>query len=175
MKELIELSSLIKRINDANEDIAELIGRPAKLEGMGEAIAAGILKLRLNDAAPHLPRTGVFTEGPLSGKSVVINWYLRFFNHVDFSDDVDCYLFLVGCHKFYQTPHEYYRPILINSVYIFKRETVDGIIDLNDWTTSMQVPVRIRDWDKAEIFPESNSPILELTDEQKEMFRLFCG
>jgi hypothetical protein len=173
-KEIVELSSLIKRINGAKEDIAELIGRPAAIQGIGESIAAEILGVSLQETAPHIRRTGVFLDGPMKGKRVEIEWQVRSFDAVSVGEEADCLLYLVGISSFYRTPHEYYRPWLINSVYFIDPEELSRLRK-SDQGCIWDISMKKEEWKKFEIYPESNSQHLVLDEGQKEMFGLFSG
>lgn len=176
MKDILELSSLIKKINDANEDIAEFIGRPASANNIGESIAAEILKLRFIDEGTNFPRIGAFSDGPLSGKNVAVSWRPRFCSLVNFTMDVDFFLYFMECRKFYRIFHEYYRPMLINSVHLFSVETIIEIMGERDQGPRLHPIITMPDhWDEAEIFPKSSNPLLKLSEKQKEMFALFSG
>src|SRR4051812_4859198 len=75
MGNLALLADLIRKRNALEQEITAIIGRPASIGHLGEYIAAEIFKIQLSESAVNKGSDGVFTEGPLAGKSVNVKWY----------------------------------------------------------------------------------------------------
>ena len=175
MEKAEKISSLIKIINAAKKDISDLIDRPSNIQSIGEGIAADILGINYEDTAPHLTRKGYFCKGPLKNKSVTIEWYLTKYSCINQLYNVDFVVLMVGLDKYYRTPYEYPSPWLINSVYLLNLRPVLDEIDWIEKGQVVDIHIKNEEWKGLEIFPESNSPLMELSEEQKNMFRKFSG
>lgn len=73
--ELRELVSLLVQRNRIDEAIARLVGRPATPGHIGEFIAAAIFGIQLFESATNRGADGVFTTGPLQGRTVNVKLY----------------------------------------------------------------------------------------------------
>jgi hypothetical protein len=95
--DLERLAGLIQIKNEADAAIADLIGRPAAPGNIGEFVAASVFAIRLMPSAAHPGYDGVFSEGPLAGKTVNIKTCSRHESVLDISPHPsDCYLVLTG-------------------------------------------------------------------------------
>lgn len=70
---LARVASQIVGRNAVGAEIAGIVGRPALLGHVGEWIAAVIFSIRLHQSASTPTSDGLFTAGPLTGKSVNVN------------------------------------------------------------------------------------------------------
>src|SRR5258708_11066637 len=76
MNNLVQLAELIKEKNVVDGKIASILWRPAQVGHAGEYIAAALLGIQLHQSASHASSDGRFLQGPLTGRSVDIKWYL---------------------------------------------------------------------------------------------------
>jgi len=77
MKDLEQLSKVIRLKNVAYDEIAGIIGRPALIGHTGEYVAAKVFNIELEQNAAHKAIDGHFTDGFLDGKTVNIKWYAK--------------------------------------------------------------------------------------------------
>lgn len=97
MPDLERLSELVRIKKSADAAIAELIGRPAAPGNIGEFVAARVFVIQLLASGSHPGHDGVFTAGPLAGKTVNIKSSSRQESILDISPHpCDYYLVLTG-------------------------------------------------------------------------------
>lgn len=167
-----ELSLLIKERNEVDDRISQITGRPANIGALGEHIASLIFCIKLIDSKSARSIDGWFQEGPLTGRSVNIKWYAKLEKTIDLCTVAppDFYLVLSGprskdCKSLGP------RPLLIHHVHLFDAAALD--CRLSRVKKGAATSVRSELWDVCEIYPESRSPILTLSQEQREALRLF--
>jgi hypothetical protein len=168
--ELERLAKLIQAKNEADQAIAELLGRPGLTGNIGEFIAARVFSIELEKAGSHPGYDGVF-RGPshLAGKTVNIKTYGRDERILDISDHhCDYYLVMTGPPGAAQ-----HRPLVIDSVYLF--DTADLLGRLRERGVKVGVATSLRrlDWDTAKIFPHQPSAPLRLSENQIASLALF--
>lgn len=71
------LVNLLRRRNDIDHEVAQLIGRPALLGHIGEFIAAELFDIELHPHANARGSDGTFRSGPLAGRTVNVKFYGR--------------------------------------------------------------------------------------------------
>jgi len=95
MPDLERLADLVRAKNDADAAIAGLIGRPSAPGNIGEFVAARVFAIHLMASGAHHGYDGLFTDGPLAGKTVNIKTYSRYESVLDISPHpCDYYLVL---------------------------------------------------------------------------------
>jgi hypothetical protein len=91
------LAGLVRIKNSADAAIGELIGRPSAPGNIGEFVASAVFAIQLMKSGSHPGHDGVFTAGPMAGKTVNIKTYGRHESVLDISPHpCDCYLVLTG-------------------------------------------------------------------------------
>lgn len=123
---LRELASLLAQRNRLDEAIARLVGRPASPGHIGEFIAAAIFGIQLFESATNKGSDGVFTTGPLQGRTVNVKLYGKREGTLDIRVDAipDYYLVLTGPKSGPSTSRGTTRPMVIQFAYLFSGPTV---------------------------------------------------
>jgi hypothetical protein len=169
MEQLQQLAELIRQRNQIDDAIADILGRPAEKGHISEYIAAIIFDIELCDSKTNPGADGYFRSGALTGRSVEIR-YLALNERVLFEkrpkNFADFYLVLTGPYAPAATSKGRKRPFVIEHVFLFEQSTI-----LNLPTKSLSIPRDL--WTKAEIYPQPRNPLLTLTEQQREMLRLF--
>jgi hypothetical protein len=172
---LKELSDLIKEKNEVELKIAKIINRPSLIGHVGEYIASKIFGIDLEVSAVTKSIDGHFSSGNLRGKSVNIKWYGKKENLIDIATSVlpDYYLVMTGPPSPPVSSIGKTRPWLITKVFLFNAK--DLMEDLLSKNIKVGIATSVRSclWDEAEIFPSQNSSELVLSNEQKEVLKLF--
>ena len=119
--ELHALAQAIRRRNQADEEIAGIMGRPAERGHVGEFIASRIFGVQLETSAVARGHDGRFREGPMAGATVNVKFYGKQESLLDIREDAlpDYYLVLSGPRSQGGTSRGATRPILIEHVYLF--------------------------------------------------------
>ena len=105
MREGLErLAALLERRNDIDEDIADLIGRPALRGPVGEWIAQESFRVKLEENAARKGIDGRFEDGALADKTVNVKWYGKHESRLDINADAvpDYYLVMTGPLKLFR-------------------------------------------------------------------------
>jgi hypothetical protein len=168
---LERLASLIQVKNDADAAIAGLIGRPAAPGNIGEFVAASVFEIRLAASGSHRGHDGVFTAGPLAGKTVNIKTYSRHESVLDIGPH-PCDLFLVLTGPAGQAR---VLPWVIDSVFLFNREQLLATLATRGVKIGIATSVRKQDWEAARIFPPHRTSPLPLTTAQLGSLSLFSS
>ena len=169
---LSQLSSLLKRRNSIEAEIAQIIGRPAERGHIGEFVASEIFDIELHDSATHEGSDGVFRNGPFSGKSVNIKCYGKNEGILDMNpaSPPDFYLVLTGLRTGAESSRGAVRPWTISSVFLFHHRELASRLSVK---IGIATSVRRHFWDTAEIYPSQESELLMLTGEQRSMLQMF--
>lgn len=175
MSNLAQLADHIKARNAIDAEIAMLVGRPALPGHIGEYIAASIFNIELMPSASHRGSDGVFREGELTGKSVNIKWYQSFSGCLDMTPNSlpDYYLVMTGPKRNTASSKGIAVPMSIASVFLFDASALVAQLQTNNVKVGTETSVRKVFWDAAEIYPNSNSPVLSLSLEQRAKLALF--
>ena len=122
--QLGQLADLIRRKNEIENEIAQIIGRPALVGHVGEYIASVVFGIRLEHSAAQKGIDGKFAHGPLTGKSVNVKWYGKMDGLLDINPKylADFYLVMAGPKSGPVSSREATRPWVISSVYLFESE-----------------------------------------------------
>lgn len=171
MERLRSLASLVKAKNDADREIAEVIGRPALQGHFGEHVAASVFGVALHDSATAKGSDGLFSGGPLAGKAVEIKYYPKNEGLLDMKTGAqpDFYLALTGPRKEPAASRGATRPWVIEAAYLFDAPALVARLTAKIGTATS---VRQEFWSEAEVYPRSN-PAFPLTEAQRDSLALF--
>ena len=169
------LARLIAQRNALDEDVAGVIGRPALPGHFGEFVAARIFDIELHPSAVVIGSDGHFTAGSLAGKTVQIKYYPKNEGILDVKTEghADFYLVLTGPRAPATASRGKTRPWVIQAAYLF--ETAFLLSNLLERNVKIGVATSVRRelWDRAEIYPRRTNGVLNLTESQVEILRLF--
>ncbi len=171
-RELELLAALIKQRNAIEEDISEIIGRPAERGHIGEFVAAEIFGIELHESAVHKGSDGVFQRGRLAGRTVNIKSYGKREGILDMKreDPPDFYLVLTGPKTAAMSSRGATRPWVISSVFLFNHHELVSRLSVK---IGIATSVRRHFWDEAEIYPNPNNGMFDLNLEQRSMLEMF--
>jgi hypothetical protein len=172
MNELLQrLAALVQARNEADRQIAALIGRPATPGNIGEFVAATIFGIRLAASGSQAGYDGVFETGPVAGKRVNVKAYGRHEGLLDVSPHpCDYYLVLAG-----PPGSARHRPWTIQPVFLFDTRTLLMALKERGVKISIATSVRRDQWEAARIYPTHERAPLRLTGEQQELLELFAA
>jgi hypothetical protein len=165
------LAQLVQARNDADQQIAAMIGRPSAPGNIGEFVAAKIFGIALMSSGSHPGYDGVFEMAPLAGKTVNIKAYSRHQSVLDISPHpCDYYLVLTGPPG--QAP---VLPWVIDSVFLLNRERLMAELISRQVKIGVATSVRRAEWEAARVFPPQTRSPLELTPRQIGLLKLFSA
>lgn len=172
--QLRRLSSLLKRRNAVDAEIAGVIGRPAHPGHIADFVAAEIFGIDLLESASHKGIDGYFGDGPLKGRSVNVNYLskregllnLRLDNLPDF------YLVLTGPKGPAASSRGTTQPWVIDSVFLFHGPDLVQRLKERGRKIGIATSVRGHYWDEAEIYP-SRSASYRLSPAQRDLIEMF--
>lgn len=174
MNDLPQLASLLKSRDTIDGKIAHIIGHPTQAQSVGEYIASVIFGVVLDTSQTHKERDGRFTQGPLMGHTVDIQWRTRHDGilHIKTDPPPDYYLVFVGS-KEAAAVQILSIPWIIESVHLFHvSELLQALRERGvqiGTGTSITGPL----WEHAEIYPAQKNPRLPLSNEQRQLLALF--
>lgn len=175
MQDLARLAALIQQRNAIDQEIAQLIGRPALIGHVGEYIASRLFGIDLMASASHKGIDGYFGDGPLAGRSVNIKWYAKLDGALDITPAAlpDTYLVLAGPPDSALSSRGATRPWLIDAVYLF--DAVALVEHLRRLGVKIGVATSVRRalWQAAQVYPEPNNPALPLSEAQRARLAQF--
>jgi hypothetical protein len=116
---------------------------------------------------------GHFASGNLAGKTVNIKWYGKWEGILDVSPEnsPDYYLVMSGPKSVSLSSRGVTRPWLISNVFLF--DSIKLLQDLKDVKIGVATSVKKQLWEEAEIYPTQRNGRLILSDEQKNLIKLF--
>ena len=176
MNQLIELVALLRQYNQIGSQIAAIIGRPAQIGHIGEFIASQIFDIELEKIANAKAIDGRFRVGALAGKSVNIKWYAKHENILDVTPVVlpDYYLVLTGPKASPMASSGGVRPWLIQAAYLFDATHLLAILQRQGVNIGIATSVKTALWLEAMLYPQQQSAIYQLSDQQKALLALFA-
>ena len=170
-EQLQRLAAMVRARNEADRQIAALIGRPATPGNIGEFVAAKVFGIRLAVSGSQAGYDGVFETGELAGKRVNVKAYGRHEGLLDVSPHpCDYYLVLAGP----QGPARH-RPWNIEQVFLFDTRTLLLALKERGVKIGIATSVRKDQWEAARIYPTHKRAPLNLTSEQQELLKLFAA
>jgi hypothetical protein len=167
--ELRHLATLIRKKNEVDGAIAQLIERPALAGNIGGFVAARVFGIDLEQPGSHAGHDGVFRDPPLAGKTVNVKTYSRNEWILDFtSHHCDYYLVMTG-----PPGPARDRAWAVEAVYLF--DTPDLLAKLRSRRIKIgaATSVLLEDWEDARIFPARSGAPLRLTKDQAAALKLF--
>lgn len=176
MPDLTRLAELLQEKHLIDEQIANLVGRPAQIGHVGEYIASAIFDIRLEGSATAKAIDGHFTTGPLAGRSVNIKWYAKLESILDLTPTYlpDEYLVLTGPRVAAASSRGTHRPWVIRSAFLFDAHALVNDLSARGSKLGVASSVPRKYWDAAEIYPEQRNSRLLLSDQQRAMLALFA-
>jgi hypothetical protein len=172
MDALSRLADLLRRRNEIDADIANVIGRPAERGHVGEFIAAAVFDIALHDSATHAGSDGVFRSGRLAGRSVNVKLYGAQEALLDVKKEhaPDIYLVLTGPVRAAMSSRGLTRPLVIQHVYVFEHAALVGA----GVKPGVAASVRKALWAAAEVWPgRGDAALLDVTPAQAASLELF--
>ncbi len=175
MSDLPFLASLLKSRNTVDSKIANIIGRPTHLQEVGEYIASVIFGIVLEDSATQKGSSGYVTRGPLAGRYVDIQWYIKRDGELNIKPDTlpDYYLILAGPKSGVVSIRSLANPWTIESVFLFGAHKLVEVLHERNVKIGAATSVIGVLWDRAEIYPRQTNNTLILSDEQRSLLALF--
>ncbi len=181
MDDLKVLANYIKERNQNEVFITELIDRPAAIGHIGEFIASRIFQIDLEPLANNKGSDGKFKDGELKGRSVNIKWYAMREGTLDINADAsgrpEYYLVLTGPKPKpkpkQSTPLDRVRPWLVDSVFLFRASDLVVRLEASRVTFGPAASVAKQHWEEAEIYPQQRNKLIELSDRQRDLLKLF--
>lgn len=175
LEPLPHLASLIRIRNQVEEAITAITQRPAAIGHLGEFIAAQIFQIELVTSASHKSLDGHFTTGSLTGASVNIKWYAKREGLLDITPLAlpDYYLVLAGPKSTAMSSRGLSRPWLIDSVYLFRADSLVGTLQEGGVKIGIATSVRSSLWADVELFPTQANTEYILSEQQRQFLTLF--
>lgn len=173
MTDLEMLAEATRRLNAVGAEITRITDRPANRGTTGEFIAARIFDIALHGSGTHKGSDGRFTTGQLAGKLVNIKWYANDTGLLDTNltpEDDLYYVVMTGDRTPATSSRGKAAPWVISYAFVFWDGPLCDALK-GKRGTAVSVPRYL--WDAAEVFPDSRSKLLVLTEQQKSLLRLF--
>jgi hypothetical protein len=176
-EELARLAALLRSRNSVDQQIAELVGRPAQIGHIGEYIAARVFDIELNQGASTRGHDGFFRSGPLAGRSVNVKWHPKHDRLLNMSPELlaDYYLVVTGPYEPPGSSRGRSRPLVISAVYLFDCRQLLEV--LRDRGTKIGIATSVPSslWEAAELYPELRNPVMPMSDEQRRRLGFFAS
>ncbi len=175
MGALEKLAELIKNKNLIEEQISSIIERPAFPGHIGEFIASHIFDIALHESAIKKGSDGKFNSGTLMGRSVNVKLYSKQSGILDLNLQFpsEYYLVLTGPKSFAVSSRGQYKPMIINSVFLFETTKLFDELKQRGVKIGIAASLTREQWNKAEIYPNQTNNILILSNEQQNQLALF--
>lgn len=175
MSHLPHLAELLRARNTVESNIANLLGSGVNLAAVGEYITAEIFGITLVPSSHHNEFAGIFAHRPLEGKTVDVQWYPRRegFLNIHSEPAPDYYLVLAGPKQESSTARALVNPWLICSVHLFSARDLLAALRERGVQIGTHTSVINQLWERSEIFPIQHNNTLLLTDEQRQLLKLF--
>ena len=142
---------------------------------IGEFVAAAIFDIDLLESAAHKSIDGHFTAGSLAGRSVNIKYSSKNDGTLNMTLDnpPDYYLVLTGPKTPPTSSRGTTRPWTISSVFLFNASDLVGHLNERGVKIGVATSVANHLWHDAEIYALQNNKVLQLTETQRTMIKLF--
>lgn len=177
MTELEKLATLIRERNAVCRRITTIIDRPAQIGHVGEYIASKIFDIQLEQSAVAKGIDGVFRSGPLARKTVNVKFYGLMESLLDIRQDAvpEYYLVVTGPRAKAMTSRGESRPWAIDYVFLFDGPRLVEHLRQRGVRICEATSVTREQWNRAEVYPTAANPELRLTDQQRELLKLFSS
>lgn len=172
MNNLPWLASLIKSRNTIDGKIADLIGRSAQINHVGEYIAASIFNIAFEEEGKRRGYDGRFVRGQLAGSTVDVQWRLRHDGLLNIRLDAypDYYLILTGPESPQSTLAS---PWSIAFAFLFNAQELLNALKERGVQIGSGTSVTGPLWERAEIYPVPRNSRFVLSDEERKLLFLF--
>lgn len=143
---------------------------------IGEFIAAAIFRIQLFESATNRGADGVFTTGPLQGRTVNVKLYGKQEGLLDVRADAipEYYLVLTGPRSGAVSSRGQTRPMVIQYAYLFCGPTVLCSLQARGVQVSCASSVKQAEWQAAEVWPTPRNPLIQLDPIQIAALELFA-
>jgi len=174
---LSRLATILRLRNELDEQIAELIQRPALPGHIGEFIASKVFDIELHSSAAHKGSDGIFRSGPLRSKTVNIKLYGKQDGLLDMRTDAipDYYLILAGSKSIATTSKGTSRPVTIDAVFMFDGLALRERLTARGSKVGTATSVRKSEWLAAKVWPKAECKLMTLSQEQASSLALFAS
>lgn len=151
-----------------------MIGRPPSPGNVGEFIASKVFDIELAPSGVNPGHDGMFSTGPLAGKSVNVKLYSEDAGLLDISSHpADYYLVLTGPRPAATTGVRSL-PRRIDAVYLFDIASLRADLVTRGVGIGVATSVRKMHWEAARIYPIGEGSVLQLSPRQVELLQLFA-
>ena len=177
MSKLKQLASLMAKHNAIDDEIADLIGRPATRGHVGEWIASKIFGVALASKAVQKGFDGKFESGPRAGKTINVKWYGERQGYLDINPAgvPDYYLVMTGPKAAARSSRGRTLPWVVTDVFLFDARKLKDQFDKDGRKLGVAAYVRQHEWKAARVYPqEAPEALLKLTDAQRAGLKLFA-
>lgn len=177
----VELAHTVRIKNGADARVARLMSRQALPGHFGEFVAAMVFGIRLCRTANQKAFDGVFRGDALDGKTVNIKYKTTHDRRLNMKKEGDAgpdfYLVMTGPKRKAKPPLGGARPWVIESVFLFNAAALVGELRRRNPKKKIGVAagVPVDLWARAMIYPDGVSPLLSVTDDQRERLALFAA
>lgn len=178
---LTDLARAVHRKNRADARVARLMARQALPGPFGEFVAAMVFGIGLCRAANQKAFDGMFRGDALDGKTVNIKYKTRHDRLLNMKKEgeagPDFYLVMTGPKKKAKPPLGETRLWVIESVFLFDAAALVSELRKRNPRKKIGVAtgVPVDLWKKAMIYPNGVSPLLKVTDDQRDRLALFSA
>jgi hypothetical protein len=169
-KSIERLAALIRTKNEADRQIAEVIGRPATPGNIGEFVASHIFDIALAKSGSQAGYDGTFQAGPFSGKTVNVKAYSLQDSLLDVGAHYcDYYLVMTG-------PNALTKDLRwgISSIFLFESARLAEELKASDVKIGVATSVRKAVWEAARVFPPREGSPLQLSSAQIELLSMLA-
>jgi hypothetical protein len=179
MDALNQLAEAIRQRNEVDDRIASIVGRPTSGGALDRFVACRIFQIGLDDPDSDVrPSVGRFCEGPLTGRSVAIQWTTLTSRTLDITYDSlpDYVLVMAGSGAARATSaaaEAEARPWQVERVYLFDVRDLLAGLGGNGAEFRSTTAIDRRAWQAAEIYPRQRSARYLLSGAQRHALELF--
>jgi hypothetical protein len=164
---LQRLADLLRRRNALDDEIAQIIGRPALPGHIGEFIAAEVFDIQLAESASTPGYDGVFRSGPLAGETVNVKLQTRRDGTLDIPAQVpDRLLVLAGRAVPPGSSAGTRRPMEIAEVFLFDAVGLVDRLHTRGVAVGTATSVTGGEWERARLWPEPAPGQPEVLDQE---------
>ncbi|AJY76180.1 hypothetical protein [Paenibacillus beijingensis] len=176
MFNLSTLAQLLKQKNEIDRQMASILRRPAMLGHTGEFIASNIFNITLQESANSKGIDGYFNKQPLQGYSVNIKWYTKDSRMLDINPNglPDYFLVLTGDGNYsLGSSKGTHAPWIIKKIYLFNTKLLMENLKTRKVKIGIATSIIKTVWEQGEIYPENINKELVISNEQRDLIRLF--
>ena len=152
-----ELAQLMRKRNEIDNYISNIINRPSEKWHIFEYIAYKLFPIKLNESASEGGHDGIFTDGDLIGKKVDIKYYAINNHLIDLNPQVDKDTYLLiftGPYEPALSSKGKTRPMHIDKIHLFNEKMLCDQLN-NRVKVGIATRVKSEYWEGKEIYPEN--------------------